>query len=81
MSGLCKGFGYHISWKRIPAWKFVTLETLFGGLENDAKVRTRRPSARVMEEERLMEALANAAEDDVSDDGAIEVDSDEECQG
>ncbi|KAJ6622333.1 hypothetical protein B0H10DRAFT_1944717 [Mycena sp. CBHHK59/15] len=42
MSGLCKGFGYHISWKQIPAWKFVTLETLFGGLENDTKVHTRR---------------------------------------
>ncbi|KAJ6590909.1 hypothetical protein B0H10DRAFT_1960893 [Mycena sp. CBHHK59/15] len=71
-----------ISWKWIPAWKFVTLKTLFGGLENDTKVRTRRLSARVMEEEeRLMEALANPAEDDVPDNGAIEVDSDKEYQG
>ncbi|KAJ6611665.1 hypothetical protein B0H10DRAFT_2223836 [Mycena sp. CBHHK59/15] len=59
-----------ISWKWIPALKFVTLKTLFGGLENDTKVRTRRLSARVMEEEeRLMEALANPAEDDVPDNG------------
>ncbi|KAJ6620892.1 hypothetical protein B0H10DRAFT_2432631 [Mycena sp. CBHHK59/15] len=61
---------------RVPAWKPMTLQVLFGGAE---KPRKRRPSKRVMEEEeQLMEALANAEEDDVPDDGAIEIDSDEE---
>ncbi|KAJ6607529.1 hypothetical protein B0H10DRAFT_2439527 [Mycena sp. CBHHK59/15] len=61
---------------RVPAWKPMTLQVLFGGAE---KPRKRRPSKRVMEEEeQLMEALANAEEDDVPDDGPIEIDSDEE---
>ncbi|KAJ6623316.1 ribonuclease H-like domain-containing protein [Mycena sp. CBHHK59/15] len=61
---------------RVPAWKPMTLQVLFGGAE---KPRKRRPSKRAMEEEeQLMEALANAEEDDVPDDGAIEIDSDEE---
>ncbi|KAJ6539904.1 ribonuclease H-like domain-containing protein [Mycena sp. CBHHK59/15] len=61
---------------RVPAWKPMMLQVLFGGAE---KPRKRRPSKRVMEEEeQLMEALANAEEDDVPDDGAIEIDSNEE---
>ncbi|KAJ6606747.1 hypothetical protein B0H10DRAFT_2228552 [Mycena sp. CBHHK59/15] len=49
---------------------------LFGGAE---KPRKRKPSARVMEEEEiLMQALAEADEDDVPDDGAIEIESDED---
>jgi hypothetical protein len=61
--------------KRLPAWKPLTLETLFG----EAKPRKRKPSVRVMEEEEiLMEQLADAAEDEVPDDGGIEIDSDDE---
>ncbi|KAJ7104747.1 ribonuclease H-like domain-containing protein, partial [Mycena epipterygia] len=60
------------------AWKSLTLQKLFGGAE---KPRTRKPSARAMEEEILMEALAEAAEDENLDDGAIEIESDEEYQG
>ncbi|KAJ7884383.1 hypothetical protein B0H14DRAFT_2564435 [Mycena olivaceomarginata] len=45
------------------------------------KPRARKPSARVMEEEEiLMQALANEEEDARPDDGAIEIDSDEEYQ-
>ncbi|KAJ6619208.1 ribonuclease H-like domain-containing protein [Mycena sp. CBHHK59/15] len=62
--------------KRLPTWKPMTLQALFGGAE---KPRTRKPSARAMEEEEiLMEALADEIEDTFPDDGAIEVDSDEE---
>ncbi|KAJ6616886.1 hypothetical protein B0H10DRAFT_1948751 [Mycena sp. CBHHK59/15] len=51
---------------------------LFGGAE---KPRARKPSARVMEEEEiLMQALADEEEDVHPDDGAIEIDSDEEYQ-
>ncbi|KAJ7796691.1 hypothetical protein B0H14DRAFT_2619672 [Mycena olivaceomarginata] len=54
----------------------MTLAILFGGAE---KPRACTPSARAMaEEEVLMEELANAMEDDVPDDGAIEIDSDDE---
>ncbi|KAJ6631807.1 hypothetical protein B0H10DRAFT_2206226 [Mycena sp. CBHHK59/15] len=42
------------------------------------KPRARKPSVQVMEEEVLMQALAEAAEDNCPDDGAIEIDSDEE---
>ncbi|KAJ6616534.1 hypothetical protein B0H10DRAFT_2390650 [Mycena sp. CBHHK59/15] len=60
---------------RIPAWKPLTLKVLFG----EAMPRKRKLSARVMEEEEiLMEQLADAAEDDFPDDGAIEIDSDDE---
>ncbi|KAJ7036251.1 hypothetical protein C8F04DRAFT_1181532 [Mycena alexandri] len=60
---------------RIPAWKPLTLRELFGGVES----RTRKPSAKVMEEEELlMEELANAAEDENPDDGGIEIDWDDE---
>ena len=52
------------------------METLFGGLLK----RIRVPRARVDEEAVLMEALADA-EDARPDDGAIEIDSDEEYVG
>jgi len=48
-----------------------------GGAE---KSRARKPSARVMEEEILMQALADEEEDARPDDGAIEFVSDEEYQ-
>ncbi|KAJ7105348.1 ribonuclease H-like domain-containing protein, partial [Mycena epipterygia] len=64
--------------RRLPTWKPMTLQVLFGGAE---KPRARKPSARVIEEEEsLMQALADAEEDANPDDGAIEVDSDEEYQ-
>jgi len=53
--------------------------TLFGGAE---KPRTRKPSAQAMtEEEELMQELAEAEEDDIPDNGGIEIDSDEEYCG
>ncbi|KAJ7157411.1 ribonuclease H-like domain-containing protein [Mycena filopes] len=65
-----------------PMWTPITLAVLFGEAE---KPRARKPSARVMEEEaRLMEALAamearaDALENARPDDGAIEIDSDDE---
>ncbi|KAJ6622256.1 hypothetical protein B0H10DRAFT_1944855 [Mycena sp. CBHHK59/15] len=62
---------------QVPAWKLMTLETLFLGEEPGSKLCwTHRPSTWVMEEEEmLIETLANAAEDDIPDNGAIEVDS------
>ncbi|KAJ6485196.1 hypothetical protein DFH09DRAFT_1339909 [Mycena vulgaris] len=46
-----------------------------------AHPRARKPAVRVMEqEELLMQALALAEEDGVPDDGAIEIDLDEEFQ-
>ncbi|KAJ7779844.1 ribonuclease H-like domain-containing protein [Mycena metata] len=67
---------------KTPRWKPITLVTLFGLSEKPLK---RKPSARVLEEEeRLMEALAemearaDADEDARMDDGAIEIDSDDE---
>ncbi|KAJ6628551.1 hypothetical protein B0H10DRAFT_1940388 [Mycena sp. CBHHK59/15] len=65
--------------KRLPIWKPMTLQALFGGAE---KPRTRKLSACMMEEEEiLMEALADEIEEAFPDDGAIEVDSDEEYIG
>ncbi|KAJ7653902.1 ribonuclease H-like domain-containing protein [Mycena polygramma] len=64
---------------RLPAWKPLTLQVLFGGAD---KPRARKPSTRVMEEEEiLMQALAEEEEDRNLDDGAIEIDSDEEYCG
>ncbi|KAJ6565688.1 hypothetical protein B0H10DRAFT_2238868 [Mycena sp. CBHHK59/15] len=61
---------------RLTSWKPMTLQTLFGGAE---KPRRRKPSARVVEEEeRLMEDLADALEDEELDAGAIEINSDDE---
>ncbi|KAJ6623009.1 hypothetical protein B0H10DRAFT_1944306 [Mycena sp. CBHHK59/15] len=63
----------------IPVWKPITLQVLFSG---GKKPRTCKPSPQVMEEEEmLMQQLAKDAEDEVSDDGAIEIDSNEEYQG
>ncbi|KAJ7664159.1 hypothetical protein B0H17DRAFT_1211425 [Mycena rosella] len=63
---------------RIPVWTPMTLAVLFGGAE---KPRRRKPSVQAMEEEEmLMQALAEDAEDAVPDDGAIEIDSDEEYE-
>ncbi|KAJ6601670.1 hypothetical protein B0H10DRAFT_2230375 [Mycena sp. CBHHK59/15] len=60
----------------LPAWKPITLQVLLGRAE---KPCTRKPSTRVMrEEEILMEVLADVAEDDNPDDGAIEIDSEDE---
>lgn len=54
-----------------------TLAKLFGGLPKRARV-----SIRVVDEEaELMEALAEAEEDEIPDDGGIEIDSDEEYVG
>lgn len=54
-----------------------TLAELFGDLQKRA-----RRSRRVIDEEaELMEALANADEDAIPDDGAIEIDDDEVYQG
>ncbi|KAJ6605753.1 hypothetical protein B0H10DRAFT_2303588 [Mycena sp. CBHHK59/15] len=56
----------------------MTLAVLFRGAE---KPRARKPAARAMEqEELLMQALAEAEENGVLDDGAIEIDSDDEFQ-
>ncbi|KAJ6555258.1 hypothetical protein B0H10DRAFT_2241456 [Mycena sp. CBHHK59/15] len=61
---------------RLPVWKQMTLAVLFRGAE---KPRARKPAAQAMEqEELLMQALAEAEEDGVPDDGAIEIDSDDE---
>ncbi|KAJ7042268.1 hypothetical protein C8F04DRAFT_1176428 [Mycena alexandri] len=69
---------------KTPRWKPITLATLFGLSEKPLK-RKPSESARVLEEEeRLMEALAemearaDADEDARMDDGAIEIDSDDE---
>ncbi|KAJ6563447.1 ribonuclease H-like domain-containing protein, partial [Mycena sp. CBHHK59/15] len=64
---------------RLPAWKPMTLLVLFGEAE---KPRQRKPSARVMEEEEvLMQALAEADEDEIPDDGAVEIGSEDEYMG
>ncbi|KAJ7131416.1 hypothetical protein C8R44DRAFT_850141 [Mycena epipterygia] len=56
--------------------KVSTLRVLFGGAE---KPRACKPSVRVIEEEELlMQALAEELEDNVPDDGAIEIDSEDE---
>ncbi|KAJ6602904.1 hypothetical protein B0H10DRAFT_2230082 [Mycena sp. CBHHK59/15] len=61
---------------RLPAWLQMTPRVLFGGAE---KPRARKPSVQVIEEEELlMQALAEELEDDVPDDGAIEIDSEDE---
>ncbi|KAJ6622322.1 ribonuclease H-like domain-containing protein [Mycena sp. CBHHK59/15] len=61
---------------RLPAWKSMTLQVLFGGAQ---KTRACKPSTRVLEEEeQLMQELADELEDRIPDDGAIEIDSDDE---
>ncbi|KAJ6626316.1 hypothetical protein B0H10DRAFT_2429915 [Mycena sp. CBHHK59/15] len=54
----------------------MTLLVLFGEAE---KPRQRKPSAQVMEEEEvLMQALAEADEDEIPDDGAVEIGSEDD---
>ncbi|KAJ6579385.1 hypothetical protein B0H10DRAFT_1962921 [Mycena sp. CBHHK59/15] len=61
-----------------PMWKPITLALLFGGAE---KPRACKPSAQVMEEEEILrQALADEEEDARPDNGAIEIDSNEEYQ-
>jgi hypothetical protein len=65
-----------INRRRTTKWKPITLENLFGG----TKHKPTRPSRTIEEEEKdaLAQAMAEAAEDKVPDDGAIEIGSDEE---
>jgi hypothetical protein len=67
-----------INRRRTIKWKPITLENLFGG----TKHKPARPSRTIEEEEEeaLAQAMAEAAEDEVPDDGAIEIGSDEEYQ-
>ena len=60
---------------QICAYSKMTLQTLFG---EQTKRSNRMPREVVNREAELMEALANAEEDEIPDDGAIEVDSEEE---
>ncbi|KAF5346601.1 hypothetical protein D9758_013487 [Tetrapyrgos nigripes] len=55
----------------------MKLESLFGGLPHPARL----PRTVINEEAALMEALADAEEDERLDDGAIEIDTDEEYIG
>ena len=66
------------SWRRSSVkWKPITLDNLFGGTKHKAS----RPSRTIEEEEEAMEqAMAEALEDEQPDDGAIEINSDEEYQ-
>ena len=58
-------------------WKPITLDNLFGGTKHKAS----QPSRTIEEEEEAMEqAMAEALEDERPDDGAIEINSDEEYQ-
>ncbi|KAF7970200.1 hypothetical protein HWV62_24786 [Athelia sp. TMB] len=63
------------------AWKGTTLAVLFGGIAASRRRSTRLPAAEVSAEAALMEALADIAEDSRLDEGAIEIDSDEEYAG
>lgn len=65
-----------INRRRFVKWKPITLEHLFGG----TKHRSTRPSRTIEEEEvvAMAQAMAEAAEDEVPDDGAIEIASDDE---
>ena len=59
-------------------WKPITLDNLFGGTKHKAS----RPSRTIEEEEEeaMEQAMAEALEDERLDDGAIEINSDEEYQ-
>ncbi|KAF7977196.1 hypothetical protein HWV62_4445, partial [Athelia sp. TMB] len=63
------------------AWKGTTLAVLFGGIAASRRRSTRLPAAEVSAEAALMEALADIEEDSRLDEGAIEIDSDEEYAG
>ena len=58
-------------------WKPITLDNLFSGTKHKAS----RPLRTIEEEEEAMEqAMAEALEDERLDNGAIEINSDEEYQ-
>lgn len=59
-------------------WKPITLDNLFGGTKHKAS----RPWRTIEEEEEeaMEQAMAEALEDERLDDGAIEINSDEEYQ-
>jgi hypothetical protein len=59
-------------------WKPVTLANLFGGQE---PLLSQLTSTEIDAEAALMEALADADEDEWLDDGAVEIGSDEEYHG
>jgi hypothetical protein len=63
---------------RPTKWKPVTLANLFGGQE---LLLSRPASTEIDAEAALMEALADANEDERLDDGAVEIESDEEYHG
>jgi len=63
---------------RIAKWKPVTLANLFGGQD---LLLSRPASTEIDAEAALMEALADADEDERLDDGAVEIGSDEEYHG
>jgi len=63
---------------RTTKWKPVTLANLFGGQE---LLLLRPASTEIDAEAALMEALADADEDERLDDGAVEIGSDEEYHG
>ena len=56
----------------------MTLANLFGGCN---LILSRPASAEINAEATLMEALAEVQEDEWSDDGAVEIGSDEEYNG
>jgi hypothetical protein len=68
-------FPYLESDRRTTKWKPITLAILFGG--------RKQPPSRLLQEEidaesELMQALAEVEERERPDDGAVEIDSDEE---
>ncbi|KAJ7830806.1 hypothetical protein B0H14DRAFT_3464534 [Mycena olivaceomarginata] len=63
---------------RAGVWKPMSLATLFR-VSDTEKPRARKPSRKAMEEEELMmQPLSEQVEDDILDNGAMEIDSDEE---
>jgi hypothetical protein len=63
---------------RASKWKQTTLAVLFGGQKERA---SQLSPAEVDTESVLMEALAEAEEDERLDDGEVEIDSDDESVG
>ena len=59
-------------------WKPITLDNLFGGTKHKALQPLR--TIEEEEEEAMEQAMAEALEDEWPDDGAIEINSDEEYQ-
>lgn len=56
----------------------LNYRALFGSIEASQRQSTRLPAAEVTAEAALMDALADIKEDVRPDEGAIEIDSDEE---